>query len=237
MIDLEEPKSRHEVMKLTARMTTLSRFIPKSTDRIMPFFKVLRENKNFEWGEEQSQAFKELKEHLHYLPTLARPVTGETLYLFISTTQHTVSAALVREENKIQLPIYFVSKLLLDAETRYRMIEKAAYAVIVAARKLRPYFDAHQLVVLTDLPLEKSLDKIERYGGLAKWAVELNGMGIKYQPRKAIKGQALADIFAECTTQEQSKEPIWQLLTDGLSRLIGAGAGLVLITPEGKVIE
>ena len=125
-------------MKLTARMTTLSRFIPKSTDRIMPFFKVLRENKNFEWGEEQSQAFKELKEHLHYLPTLARPVTGETLYLFISTTQHTVSAALVREENKIQLPIYFVSKLVLDAETRYTMIENVVYAVVVEARKLRP---------------------------------------------------------------------------------------------------
>ena len=59
----------------------------------------------------------------------------------------------------------------------------------------------------------------------------------KYQPRKVIKGQALADIFAGCTTREESKEPIWQLLIDGLSRLVGAGAGLELITPEGKVIE
>ena len=44
------------------------------------------------------------------------------------------------------------------------MIEKAAYVVIVAARKLRPYFDSHQVLVLTDLPLEKSLEKIERSG-------------------------------------------------------------------------
>ena len=92
-------------------------------------------------------------------------------------------------------------------------------------------------MVLTNLPLEKSLEKLERSGRLAKWAVELNGLGVKYQPRNAMKGQALADIFVEWTTQDESEEPIWQLLTDGSSRLVGAGAGLVLITPEGKVIE
>ena len=159
-------------MKLTGRMTALSRFISKSAERIISFFNVLKGNKKkFEWGEEKSQAFKELKEHLHILPTLARLVTGETLYLYISTTQRTVSATLIKEENKVQLLIYFVSKVLLDAETRYSMIEKAAYAVIVITRKLRPYFDAHQVVVLTDLPLEKSLEKIERSGRLEKWAV------------------------------------------------------------------
>ena len=57
VIDLLEPKSRHEVMKLIGRMVALSRFISKSAERIMPFFKVLKGNKNFEWGEEQSQAF------------------------------------------------------------------------------------------------------------------------------------------------------------------------------------
>jgi reverse transcriptase-like protein len=178
-----------------------------------------------------------LKEHLHSLTTLARPITGETLYLYISLTQHTVSAVLIREENTIRYPVYFVSKMLLDAETRYSMIEKVAFAIIVAARKLRPYFDVHTVVVLTYLPLEKSLTKIERFGRLAKWAVELNGLGIQFEPRRAIKGQALADIFAEWVTKDESEEPIWQLLTDGSSRLVGAGAGLVLITLEGKVIE
>ena len=67
--------------------------------------------------------------------------------------------------------------------------------------------------------------------------MELNGLGVKYQLKKAIKGQALADIFAEWTTQDQSEELVWQLLTDGSSRIVGAGAGLVLIMLEGKVIE
>ena len=93
------------------------------------------------------------------------------------------------------------------------------------------------MVVLTDLLLEKSMVKIERSGRLAKWAVEFNGLRVQFQPRRAIKGQALADIFAEWGTQDESEEPIWKLLTDRSSRLVGAGAGLVLITPEGKGIE
>ena len=58
VIDLAEPKNKHEVIKLTGRMAALSKFISKSAKRIMPFFKVLKGNKNFEWGEEQSQAFR-----------------------------------------------------------------------------------------------------------------------------------------------------------------------------------
>ena len=153
----------------------------------MPFFKVLRRNKNFFREDVQKKAFQELKNHLHGLPTLARPVIGETLYSYTAASQTTVSTALVREEGNVQQLIYFVSKILLDAETRYSLIEKTTYAVVVAVRKLKPYFDAHQVIVLTDLPLEKSLDKIERSGRLAKWAIELNGYGIKYQEGTAIK--------------------------------------------------
>ena len=57
-----------------------------------------------------------------------------------------MSAAIVREEGNIQQPIYFVSRILLDAETRYSLIEKITYAVIMAARKLKPYIDAYQVI-------------------------------------------------------------------------------------------
>ena len=110
---------------------------------------------------------------------------------------------------------------------------------MVVARKLKPYFDAHQVIVLTDLPLEKSLDKIERSRRLAKLAIELNGYGIKYQARTVIKGRALADIFATCAHNPELRKDalVWQLLIDGSSRNIGAGAGAVLISPKGKTIE
>ena len=161
------------------------------------------------------------------------------MYLYATASQTTVSATIVREEGNVQQPIYFVSRILIDAKTRYSLIEKTTYVVVVAARKLKPYFDVHQIIVLTDLPLEKSLDKIERSGRLAKWAVELNGYGIKYQARIAIKGQALADIFTKCTHNLELKKDIavWQLLTNGSSRNVGAGAVVVLISPERKTIE
>lgn len=75
--------------------------------------------------------------------------------------------------------------------------------------------------MLTDLSLEKSLDKIERSGRLAKWAIELNGYGIRYQAKTTIKGQALADIFVECTHKPELKKdaPVWKLLTDGSSKM------------------
>ena len=110
---------------------------------------------------------------------------------------------------------------------------------MVVARKLKPYFDAHQIIVLTDLSLKKSLNKIERSERLAKLAIELNGYRIKYQARTAIKGQALADIFAECTHSPELRKDatIRQLLTNGSSRNVGVGDGVVLISPEGKIIE
>ena len=88
-------------------------------------------------------------------------------------SEHAVSAVLVCEEGNMQLPIYYVSKALLDAESRYSHLEKLALALIVAARKLRPYFQAHLIVVVTSFPIKLVLYIPEVSERLAKWAVEL----------------------------------------------------------------
>lgn len=117
-----------------------------------------------------------------------------------------MSASIVREKGSVQQPMYFVSRSLLDVETKYSLIEKITYAVVLAARKLKPYFDAHQEIVLTNLRLVNSLDKIERSRRLAKWAIELDGYGLRYQAKTAIKEQALAYIFVECTLNPELKK-------------------------------
>ena len=114
---------------------------------------MLKGSKKFEWMEKREQAFLALKEHLGRSLLLSKPIKWEKLYLYVVVSKETVSATLVREEEKVQWPVYYVSKRLLDAETRYPKLEKLALTLMVASKKLRPYFHAHPLEVLTNYPL------------------------------------------------------------------------------------
>ncbi|XP_077215791.1 uncharacterized protein LOC143850422 [Tasmannia lanceolata] len=106
--------------------------------------------------------------------------SGEELLLYLSVSPTALAAVLVREEHSQQKPIYYVSKVLHDAEIRYQRIEKLAYALVVAARKLRPYFQAHTIKVLTDQPLRQILHRPDTSGRLVKWAVELSEFDIRF---------------------------------------------------------
>ena len=98
-----------------------------------------------------------------------------------------------------------MSKRLLDAETRYPELEKLALALMVASRKLRPYFHAHSIEVLTNYPLRQMLQKSEALGKLFKWAIELGQFEVNFYPRTTIKGQALANFIAEFTYSNTAK--------------------------------
>lgn len=139
-------------------------------------------------------------------------------------------------------------KALLDAETRYPPLEKWALALVVAARKLRPYFQAFPISVITNQPLRQTLHKPDASGRLVKWAIELSEFDIDYKPRAAIKAQAMADFVAEfaepeiCLDQldvalDSNEARIWQMSVDGSSGEQGSGAGIVLEGPEGEEIS
>ncbi|RVW19836.1 hypothetical protein CK203_116287 [Vitis vinifera] len=91
---------------------------------------------------------------------------------------------------KEQKPIYYVSRALADVETRYSKMELTVLALRSAAQKLRPYFQAHPVVVLTDQPLRNILHKPNLTGRMLQWAIELSEFGIEFQPRLSMKGQS-----------------------------------------------
>ncbi|KAK0574767.1 hypothetical protein LWI29_028755 [Acer saccharum] len=206
---------------------SLNRFIAKSTDKCAPFFKAIKKGKGLEWSTECEEAFQKLKEYLGRAPILSKPVVGETLYLYLSVTEVATSSVLIRLEEGIQKPVYYTSKALLAAETRYSPAEKIALALITSARKLRPYFQAHTIEVYTDCPLKLILQKPEVSGRLTKWAVELSEYDIRYTPKAAIKGQAVSDFIAEFTEPDAEMG----------HRTHGSGAGIVITTPEGDTVE
>ncbi|GKV19151.1 hypothetical protein SLEP1_g29444 [Rubroshorea leprosula] len=234
---MEPPKTVKDVQRLTGRVVALHRFIARSAERCLPFFKALREPKHFQWTDECQQAFDELKQYLASAPLLSKLVEGESLYLYMGVTGEAVSSVLLREENKNQKPICYVSKVLQGAEQNYPLAEKAAFALVYTARKLRAYFQSHQIVVYTDLPLRKILQKPELSGRLIGWSVELSEYDLKFQPRTTIKGQAVADFLVECisaTREEKAPDhPVWVLYVDEAASVEGSGAGAVLVGPDG----
>ena len=117
------------------------------------------------------------------------------LYLVVSIT--TVSAALIRETDRRQLPVCYVSQAFQGAEAKYPRIEKIAFALIITSRKLGPYFQVNPILVMTDQPIKKAMNKPEATGRMIQWAIEFSQFDIEYHPRTAIKAQALADFIAE----------------------------------------
>ncbi|KAL0416725.1 UNVERIFIED_CONTAM: hypothetical protein Slati_3504400 [Sesamum latifolium] len=143
ILDTGPPTNINEVQRLIGRIVALSRFISKSAEKSLSFFKILRKVKNFEWTDECQQAFEELKTYLARLPLLVKPSPEDTLYLYISSTSQAMSSVPLQEEEGTKTPIYYVSKVLNGAESRYPPIEKMALALVITARKLRPYFLSH----------------------------------------------------------------------------------------------
>ena len=138
ILELELSRTVKEVQSLNGKIVALSRFVSKSTGKCLPFFCTLR--KSFEWTDECQKAFEDLKKYLSSPPLLNLSRPGEELYLYIAVSQAAVSAALVREEEGSQRPVYFISRAFRRAEERYPRMEKLAFALVTAARKLKPYF-------------------------------------------------------------------------------------------------
>ncbi|XP_013613701.1 PREDICTED: uncharacterized protein LOC106319846 [Brassica oleracea var. oleracea] len=184
--------------------------IEKKTDRLP------QNPKDFQWTGECESALQELKSYLTTPPLLSKPLLGEVLLLYLAVSEHAVSTILVREEENKQLPIYYRSKALLDAEARYSHLEKLALALIVATCYLRPYFHAHPIVVVTSFPVKLVLHKPEVSGRLAKWALEL---GEYDEVRLRGEGMEVGE---------------WILHTDGSSNSRGAGVRIVLTSPIGN---
>jgi len=142
---MQQPKTAKQPQQLTGRMATLNRFISRSTDKCLPFFKILR--KAFAWSNECEETFNP--------PLLNRPTEGDALYLYLVVSPSAVSSALIREDQGVQKLVYFTSRMLHGAEERYPQIEKMAFALVISARRLKPYFHDFPEIIFRHLACTK----------------------------------------------------------------------------------
>ena len=168
ILDLKPPSTVREVQKLTEMAAALNRFISRSAEKCRPFFDLIKKGKNFYWGDQPNQAFERLKAYLATAPLLSTPVMGESLFIYLAVSEHTVNAAIVREDHSSQKPVYYTSKTLDGAESRYLPLEKLVFALVCSAKKLPHYFQAHTMVVLTEQPLKAVLRSADFSGRISK---------------------------------------------------------------------
>ena len=137
-----------------------------------------------------------------------------------------------------------------ETELRYLPLEKAALALLQAAKKLPHYFQSSTVTVLSDLPLKMLLQRSDFSRRITKWGVHLESFGVEYKPRTAIKGQILAEFLAEFQYDLSNPSMLmpaetqlglimgkWELFVDGASNSKGSRARIVLVSPGGLILE
>nr|XP_023910511.1 uncharacterized protein LOC112022166 [Quercus suber] len=229
--NLKPPQNSKEVQKLTGIIAALNRFISRSADRCRPFYLLINKWKGFEWSKDCVVAFQQLKEYLSRPPIMSNPEVNEVLYAYIAVALHVVSLVLIRDDNGVQKPVYYVSKSLHEAKT-------------------------YTMVILTQLPLKSVLWTVDYTGRIAKWNTILGAFDIKYMPWTSIKGQVLTNLVAEfaeplvevsakkISMDEKSVGAIsisglscWKVYVDGVANQRRSRVRLVLVSPEEFIIE
>nr|GEU68219.1 hypothetical protein [Tanacetum cinerariifolium] len=189
----------------------------------LPSPRTIKES-DFHWTAEAEQAFKQLKQHLSKLPLLVAPKPNKELIIYLSATYGAISAVLMTERGTVQTPIYFIRRALQGPELNYSPMEKLVLSLVLAAKRLRQYFQAHPVTVITDQPIKQVMSRLDVAGRLQKWSIMLGEHNITYRPRTSVKGQILADFLIEMPREntqaalaaETQREP-WTLFTDGSS--------------------
>ncbi|GFZ02402.1 hypothetical protein Acr_15g0010100 [Actinidia rufa] len=253
ILKMPEPRNIHELKSLQGRLAYLRRFISNLAGRCQPFSRLMKKGIPFEWDEACNNAFKSIKAYLMKPPVLIAPIPGRPLILYIAAQERSVGALLAQENDEgKENALYYLSRMMMHCELNYSPIEKMCLALVFTVQKLRHYFQAHTIHLISKAnPVKYIMTKPVLSDRLARWSLLLQEFEIIYVPQKAIKGQALADFLADHPipadwelSEELPDEDVlfiqvqlpWKMYFDGASHREGAAAGVVFLTPEGDVL-
>jgi hypothetical protein len=147
------------VHKVLGCLAALSRFVSRLGKKGLPLYRLLKKHERFSWTVEAHEALDKLKATLARAPILTPPQDGEPLCLYAAATTQVVNAVIMVECTEeghalpVQRPVYYISEVLSETKARYLQIQKLLYAVVLARRKLRHYFEAHPVTVVSSFLL------------------------------------------------------------------------------------
>ena len=162
-------------------------------------------------------------------PILSCLDPGEDLSMYLAVSKYVVSDVLLKDQKGVQKPIYYISKTLVNAEKRYLTLEKLAL---------------EDGVCVYQVSSPNSAQKFDFMGQIAKWGTRLGLFDIQYRPKSSVKGQVLANFITEYTPREGSQAVVcnvetqlWRVFVNSTSNTMGAGAGIVIVSPNGVKVE
>jgi hypothetical protein len=154
--------------------------------------------RSFTGGVEQQRAFKEIKEYLVRPPVLVPPQQDRSFYIYLSVGDTSIASVVVHVYDGKEKVVFYLSMRMLDTEIRYHEIEKLCLCLFFICTKLRHILLSAEIIVICKSDVIKHMLTAPMLKGqLAKWMFTLSEFNIRYQPTKAVKGQALADLIAE----------------------------------------
>jgi hypothetical protein len=203
---MKAPTSHKELKSFLGRLSYIRRFIPGLAAVTAVFTPLMKKGVPFIWSTACQQAFEKIQQIMTKLPTVCAPVPGRPLRLYLASNSEAIGGLVAQEDEKgTERPIYYVSRALKDAETRYSGAERACLALIYASQRLRHYFLAHKIQLLTKShPVRSLLHRPVLSGRLAQWLLQLSQYEITTETPTAIKSQAIADLLAQFPGEDSS---------------------------------
>ncbi len=235
---MKPPTTRKELQQLIGKINFVRRFISNLSGRIEPFMGMvkIKSDDEFRWGAEQQRAFEEIKEYLSKPPVLVSPQQDRPFYIYLSVADTSIASVVVQVHDGQEKVVFYISRRMLDAETRYPEIEKLCLCLFFTCTKLRHILLSAEIVVICKSDVIKHMLSAPLLKGrLGKWMFALSEFDIRYQPAKAVKGQALADLIAERINTDIAALSVraWAMYFDGSACEAGCGIGILLVSPRG----
>ncbi|KAK2382415.1 hypothetical protein QL285_069951 [Trifolium repens] len=243
ILETKPPSTKKQLQSLLGKINFLRRFISNLSGKAQTFSPLLRLKKDdpFKWNEEHQKAFDDIKSYLIKPPVLMPPSRNKAMKLYIAASDKTIGSMLAQEDdNGIENAVYYLSRVLNDAETRYTAIEKLCLCLYFSCTKLKHYIKPVDVYVYFHFDVIKHmLTKPMLHSRIGKWALALTEYSLTYKPLRAVKGQIVADFIVDHSLVEMPQDYVdiqpWILYFDGSKHKHGTGIGILIISSGYKM--
>eukprot|EP00253_Pinus_taeda_P029465 PITA_29465 len=193
------PRSRKEIQSFLGKVNFVRRFIPNFVEIVKDITRMLKKGVDFKWTTEAKKSFEEIKKALTQAPVLINADFSKEFLIFTFASENTVVGVLLQKGKQgTEQPISFFSKTLANAELKYNILEKKAYALVKAIKDFRIYVvHSHIVAYVPSVVIKDILTQVDTDSKRGKWIAKLLECDTDIKPTKLVKGQGLAKLMTQ----------------------------------------